>query len=101
LTTGIKISINHKRELYLKNRNSNNLKLKVYYKLYSKWLSKVIREAKILQYKKKILTSQNKTRTTWNTVRSETIKKRKRRHNITEYKWHINSKSTNYCKFPQ
>jgi hypothetical protein len=34
-TTGIKISINHKRELYLKSRNGNNPKLKVYYKLYS------------------------------------------------------------------
>jgi len=100
LTTGIKISINHKRELYLNSRDSNNPKLKEYYKLYSKWLSKVIREAKILQYKKQILTSQNKTRTTWNIVRSETMgKKRERRHNITEYKWHLNTKSTNYCKF--
>jgi len=76
LTTGIKISINHKRELYLNSRNSNNLKLKEYCKSYCKRLSKVIREAKILQYKKKILASQNKTKTTWNIVRSETIKKK-------------------------
>jgi len=76
LTTGIKISINHKRELYLNSRNSYNLKLKEYYKSYSKRLSKVIREAKILLYKKQILASQNKTKTTWNIVRSETIKKR-------------------------
>jgi hypothetical protein len=39
-------------------------------------LSKVIREAKILQYKKQILTSQNKARTTWNIVRSEKMKKK-------------------------
>ena len=76
LTIGIKISINHKRELYMKSRNSNNPKLKEYYKLHSKRLSKVIREAKILQYRKQILASQNKTKTTWNIVRSETKKKK-------------------------
>jgi len=75
LSKGIKTSINQKRELYLCSRNSNNPKLKEYCKLYCKRLSKVIREAKILQYKKQILTSQNKTRTTWNIVRSETGKK--------------------------
>ena len=47
-----------------------------YYKLYCKLLSKVIKEAKILQYKKEILTSYNKTRTTWNIVKSETGEKR-------------------------
>jgi len=77
LSKGIKTSINHKRELYLSSRNSNNPKLKEYYKLYCKRLSKVIREAKILHYKKQILTSQNKTRTTWNIVRSETGGKKK------------------------
>jgi hypothetical protein len=88
----IKISINHKRELYLNSRSSNNPKLKEYYKSYSKRLSKVIRETKILQYKKQILTSQNKTRTSRNIVRSETRKKnRERRHNITENKWHVNT----------
>jgi hypothetical protein len=54
LSEVIKTSINHKRELYLSSRNSNNPKLKEYYKLYCKRLSKVIREAKILQYKKQI-----------------------------------------------
>ena len=76
LTTDIKIAINHKRELYLNSRNSNNPKLKDYYKSYSKQLSKVIREAKILQYRKQILASQNKTKTTWNIVKSETRKKK-------------------------
>ena len=78
LTKGIKTSINQKRELYLNSRNSNDPKLKKYYKSYCKLLSKVTKEAKILQYKKQILTSQNKTRTTWNTVRSETGKKTKK-----------------------
>ena len=75
MTKGIKISINHKRELYLNSRNSNNTKLKEYYKSYCKLLSKVIKEVKRLQYRKQILTSQNKTRTTWNIVRSETGKR--------------------------
>jgi hypothetical protein len=38
-------------------------------------LSKVIKEAKILQYRKQILTSDDKTRTIWNIVKSKTGKK--------------------------
>jgi hypothetical protein len=78
MTKGIKISINHKRELYLSRRNSNNPKLKEQYKSYCKLLSKVIKEAKILQHNKQILTSYNKTRTTWNIVKSETGEKREK-----------------------
>jgi len=76
MSNGIKKSTSHKRELYLCSRNSKNPNLKEYSKLYCKLLSKVIKEAKILPYKKEILTSYNKTRTTWNIVKSETGKKR-------------------------
>jgi hypothetical protein len=76
MSKDMKITINHKRELYLSSRNSKNPKFKEHYKSYSKLLSKVIKEAKILQYKKQILTSYNKTRTTWNIFKSETGKKR-------------------------
>ena len=48
MSRGIKISISHKKESYLSNRNSKNPKLKEHYKLYCKLLSKVIKEAKIL-----------------------------------------------------
>jgi Notch-like protein len=72
MTKVIKISINHKRELCLSSRNSKNPKIKEHYKL----LTKVIKEAKILQYKKQISNSYNKTRTIWNVVKSETRKKR-------------------------
>jgi len=72
MSKGIKISISHKRELYWSSRNSKNPKLKEHYKLYCKLLSKVIKETKILQCKKQILTSYNKTRTTWNIVKSKT-----------------------------
>jgi cell division protein FtsI/penicillin-binding protein 2 len=75
MTKGIKISINHKRVLYLISRSSKNPKLRQYYKSYCKLLSKVIKEAKILQYKKQILTSDNKTRTIWNIVKTETGEK--------------------------
>jgi hypothetical protein len=75
MTKGIKISISHKRELYLISRSSKNPKLKKYYKSYCKLLSKVIKEAKILHYNKEILTSHNKTRTIWNIVKSKTGKK--------------------------
>jgi hypothetical protein len=48
ITSGIKISHKHKRELYLTSRNSNNLKLKRHYQVYCKILSNVIKEAKRL-----------------------------------------------------
>ena len=76
MSKGIKISTSLKRELYLSSRKSKNPNLKEHSKLYCKLLSKVIKETKILQYKKQILTSYNKTRTTWNIVKSETGKKR-------------------------
>jgi hypothetical protein len=84
MTKGIKISTNHKREIYLISKNSKNPKLKQYYQSYCKLLSKVIKEAKILQYNKQILTSHNKIRTIWNIVKSKTGGK-KRRNIITEY----------------
>jgi len=76
MSKGIKIAINHKTELYLSSRNRKNPKFKKHYKSYCKLLWKVIKEAKILQYNKQILISSNKTRTTWNTVKSKTGKKR-------------------------
>jgi predicted secreted protein len=77
LTTGIRTSINNKRELYLNSRNNNNPKSKEYYKSHSKRLSKVIREAKIMHYRKQILAFQNKTKTIWTIVKTETNKQKK------------------------
>jgi len=79
MTKGIKTSIYKKRELYLNSRNSSDPKLKKYYKLYCKQLNKVIKEAKLLHYNEQILTSQNKTKTTWNIVKSETGKTTKKK----------------------
>jgi hypothetical protein len=83
LTKGIKISINHKRELYLSSRNSKNAKSKEHYQLYCKLLTEVIKETKILQYKKQISTSYNKTRSIWNIVKFKTKKKKKRVRRIS------------------
>jgi hypothetical protein len=69
MTEGIKIFINQKRELCLSSRNSKNPKSKEYNKLYCELLTKIIKEEKILQYKKQISTSYNKTRTIWNIVK--------------------------------
>jgi hypothetical protein len=46
ITIGIRTFCKCKRDLYLLCRNSNNVKLNEYYKLYSKILSNVIKEAK-------------------------------------------------------
>jgi len=46
ITTGIKTSCQHKRELHLISRDSNNSKLKMHYKSYCLILSKVIKAGK-------------------------------------------------------
>ena len=75
ITKGIQTSIKNKKELYLKCRNSSNHKLKIYYKSYCKLLTKIIRQAKTLHYSNQILKSDNKSRTLWNIVKSQTGKK--------------------------
>ena len=74
-TLGIKTSCRHKRELYLRSRNSNNEKLKRHYQAYCKILLKVIKEAKKLYYDTEIQKSNNKRKAT-----SEIIKKLTNNH---------------------
>jgi hypothetical protein len=74
ITPGIKPSCKHKRELYIDSRNSNNPGLKRYYQLYCKILSNVIKEAKKMNYNRKILKSSNKNKTTWDIIKLETGK---------------------------
>jgi len=74
LTKGIQISCNRKREMYLKMRDNNEMKHKLYYKQYCKILTKVIKEAKKLYYKEAISKSKNKMKTTWNIIRKATSK---------------------------
>jgi hypothetical protein len=62
VTTGIKISSQNKRDLYLLCRSTNNPKLKKYYKTYCRILSDVIKTAKKLYYNKLITKSNNNTK---------------------------------------
>jgi hypothetical protein len=72
VTTGIRTSCKHKRELYLLCKNSNDSLLKNYYKLYSKILSNVRREAKKHYCGKQIENSKNKMETFWDITRTLT-----------------------------
>jgi hypothetical protein len=76
ITTGIKISSQHKRDLFLLCRSSNNPALKHYYKTYCRTLTNVIKTAKKLYYDKLILKSKNRAKTLWNIVKTETKKER-------------------------
>ena len=53
ITNGIRVSCNHKRELYMLNREMQDTKLTLHYKLYCKILTKVILTAKKLYYDSK------------------------------------------------
>jgi hypothetical protein len=68
ITTGSKISCLHKINLYLLSRDSN---LKNYYEPYCKILTKVIKEVKRTVHYNQTLNSTNKTKTTWNIIKSE------------------------------
>ena len=71
ITTGIKVSCNKKRELYISCRHSSDLNLKTCYKWYCKVLSKVMLVAKKLHYNKIILNSKNKMKSTWKIINEE------------------------------
>jgi hypothetical protein len=68
ITLGIKTSCKRKRELFLLIRNCNNPALKQYYKAYCKVFVKVIKEAKRMTFNKRILNSNNKSKTAWNII---------------------------------
>ena len=68
ITLGIKTSCKRKRELFLLIRNGNNPALIQYYKAYCKILVHVIKEAKRMTFNKRILKSNNNSKTTWNII---------------------------------
>jgi hypothetical protein len=73
ITMGIKTSCNHKRQLYLFSKDSNNNLIKYYvYKQYCKILVRVITEAKRSKYNNQIISSTNKMKTAWNIIKTET-----------------------------
>jgi exonuclease III/uncharacterized protein YutD len=94
ISNGIKISCQHKRNLYLLCRKTDNPMLKSHYKLYCKILTKVIKTAKKLYYDKRILNSNNTAKTLWSIVKTETKKEgnkcepilSNKRRTLNEYK---------------
>ena len=75
LTTGIRISCTNKHKLYLTYWNSNDPNFKQFYKKYCKILSSVIPAAKKMHFDKLISNSTNRSRTTWNIVKTITNNK--------------------------
>jgi hypothetical protein len=80
ITTGIKTSCNHKRQLYLLSKDSNDINLIKYYKQYCRILATAITEAKRSKYNYQIINSTNKMKTIWNIIKSET--NRLQGHNV-------------------
>ena len=72
ITNGIINSCRWKNDLYLFTRNNNDIQLKEYYMRYSKILAKVIKTAEIFHYNNQITHSNNKIKTMWNIIKSET-----------------------------
>jgi hypothetical protein len=72
ITIGIKTSCNHKSQLYLLSKDSDDINQIKYCKEYCKILARVITEAKSSKYNNQIINSTNKLKTTWNIIKSET-----------------------------
>ena len=79
---GIRKSCNNKRRLYLICKENDDPNLKKHYKEYCKLLTKVITLAKKLHYSAKLTNSNNKSKTTWNIIKTVTNNQR-RTNNMT------------------
>ena len=91
ITSGIQTSCQHKRVLYMKLRNNNNPALRKYFKDYCQILSKVIKDAKRMEYDRQILNSNNVMKTSWKLLNKELGKNRKN-HGL--HSLNINGRST-------
>jgi hypothetical protein len=74
LTAGIRISCQHRQDLYVLCRSIESPTLLAYYKKYSTILREVMKTAKRHYYSKLIADSNNKSKTIWNIVNNETGK---------------------------
>jgi hypothetical protein len=73
-TPGIKISSQHKRELYLLCRSTKDPKLKTYYKNTIGFYQRSLNLLKKLYYNNLIINSNNKPKISWHIIKSETNK---------------------------
>jgi hypothetical protein len=71
ITPDTRISCRCKRCLYLLASESDDTKLKNYYREYCKTLTSVINEGKGYMYNNRIINSTNKMKTTWNIIKAE------------------------------
>ena len=76
ITSSIRASCKCEKDLFLLCRNSNDVKLKNYYKMYCKMLSKDIKEAKKCHFNRLIENSDNKMKTIWDIAKLLTGKKK-------------------------
>jgi hypothetical protein len=74
ITAGIRTSCKHKRELYMEYRKYKNPTQTRFYKDYCRILSKVIKEAKKMEYDRHILISTNRMKSSWNLINTERSK---------------------------
>jgi hypothetical protein len=81
ITTGIRTSCLHKREMYTELKTSNNPFLKKKYKDYCRILTLVIKQAKKMDFDKHIRNSNNLMKTSWNLINKK-LKKKKKNHGI-------------------
>ena len=91
ITSGIRTSRKRKWVLYIKLRNNKNPTLRKYFKDYCLILSKVIKEAKRMEYDRHILNSNNVMRTSWTLIKKELSKDHKN-HGLQSV--NINGRST-------
>jgi hypothetical protein len=94
MTTGMKTSCKHKREIYLTSRDSHDTKLKHHYELYCRGLSNVILEAKQNKYNNQILKSNNKIKATWEILKVESGKIINKSNNLKKQEINVDGDST-------
>ena len=91
ITQGKRTSCKHKTVVYIKHRNNKNPTLGKYFKDYCRILSKVIKEAKRMEYDRHILNSNNVMRTSWKLINKE-LGKNHKNHGLQSV--NINGRST-------
>jgi hypothetical protein len=104
ITTGIRISCKHKKYLYILSKNSNSCKIKAYCTQYCIVLRKIVRKAKQMCYSQLLVSSNNKSKTPWNIIKSETGKANSKVLTLSEFKLgikniHVNQVAESFNNF--
>jgi hypothetical protein len=84
IAKGVRISCRHKKFLYLMSRSSTDPRLKEYHARYCTLLRKVIRRARAMFYDEMIAASTNKTKVSWNIMKSEIGREQNKKSSYSE-----------------